>query len=219
MQEIYGVFGAGGYGREVMPLARMQLQKQENAVERLFFVVDNPETEEVNGIKVISLTDFLQIDAERRYLTCAIADSNVRSSLKNRIQGSEILDWTVVAENCVIMDEVTIGSGSILSPFVTITSNVSIGSSFHANLYSYVGHDCVIGDFVTFAPSAKCNGNVVIDNHAFVGTGAIIRPGRTGKPLAIGEAAVIGMGSVVTKDVPPGVTVFGNPAKIIKRSV
>lgn len=219
MQEIYGVFGAGGYGREVMPLARMQLQKQENAVERLFFVVDNPETEEVNGIKVISLTDFLQIDAERRYLTCAIADSNARSSLKNRIQGSEILDWTVVAENCVIMDEVTIGSGSILSPFVTITSNVSIGSSFHANLYSYVGHDCVIGDFVTFAPSAKCNGNVVIDNHAFVGTGAIIRPGRTGKPLAIGEAAVIGMGSVVTKDVPPGVTVFGNPAKIIKRSV
>lgn len=219
MQEIYGVFGAGGYGREVMPLARMQLQKQENVVERLFFVVDNPETEEVNGIKVISLTDFLQIDAEQRYLTCAIADSNVRSSLKNRIQGSEILDWTVVAENCVIMDEVTIGSGSILSPFVTITSNVSIGSSFHANLYSYVGHDCVIGDFVTFAPSVKCNGNVVIDNHAFVGAGAIIRPGRTGKPLAIGEAAVIGMGSVVTKDVPPGVTVFGNPAKIIKRSV
>ena len=44
MQEIYGVFGAGGYGREVMPLARMQLQKQENAVDRLFFVVDNPET-------------------------------------------------------------------------------------------------------------------------------------------------------------------------------
>ena len=124
-----------------------------------------------------------------------------------------------MAENCVIMDKVTIGSGSILSPFVTITSNVSIGSSFHANLYSYVGHDCVIGDFVTFAPSAKCNGNVVINNHAFVGTGAIIRPGRTGKPLAIGEAAVIGMGSVVTKDVPPGVTVFGNPAKIIKRSV
>ena len=219
MQEIYGVFGAGGYGREVMPLARKQLQKQENAVDRLFFVVDNPETEEVNGIKVISLTDFLKIDAERRYLTCAIADSNVRSSLKNRIRGSEILDWTVVAENCVIMDKVTIGSGSILSPFVTITSNVSIGSSFHANLYSYVGHDCVIGDFVTFAPSAKCNGNVVINNHAFVGTGAIIRPGRTGKPLAIGEAAVIGMGSVVTKDVPPGVTVFGNPAKIIKRSV
>ena len=218
MKEIYGVFGAGGYGREVMPLARMQLQKQEKAVESLFCVVDNPETDEVNGVGVISLTDFMQIDAERKYLTCAIADSKVRSSLKNRIQGSEILDWTVVAENCVVMDQVTIGLGSILSPFVTITSNITIGSSFHANLYSYVGHDCVIGDFVTFAPGVKCNGNVVIENHAYVGTGAIIKPGRTDKPLTIGEAAVIGMGSVVTKDVPTGVTVVGNPAKIFKRS-
>jgi len=218
MNEVYGVFGAGGYGREVMPLARKQLQKNEIPIESLFFVVDSPEACYVNGIRVISLTEFLEIDAEKKYLTCAIADSKTRAALKNRIQTSEILDWSVVAENCVVMDEVMIGLGSILSPFVTITSNVTIGSSFHANLYSYVGHDCVIGDFVTFAPGVKCNGNVVIEDHVYVGAGAVIRPGRAGRPLKIGEAAIIGMGSVVTKDVPPGVTVFGNPAKIIKRS-
>lgn len=217
MKDIFGVFGAGGYGREVMPLARRQLQKQGNAVERLFFVNNDSQPDPVNGTQVISLTDFLQIDAERRHLTCAIADSKARSALKERIKDTGILDWTVMADNCVVMDQVTIGPGSILNPFVTITSNVVIGSSFHANLYSYVAHDCVIGDFVTFAPGVKCNGNVVIGNHAYVGTGAIIRPGRPGKPLTIGEGAVIGMGSVVTKDVPPGTTVFGNPAKIIKR--
>lgn len=218
MKEIYGVFGAGGYGREVMPLARKQLQKYGKSIESLFFVVDNPEKSYVNGTQVISLTEFLEIEAEQKYLTCAIADSKARSALKNRTQSSAILDWTVIAESCEIMDEVVIGLGSILSPFVTITSNVTIGSSFHANLYSYVGHDCVIGDFVTFAPGVKCNGNVVIESHAYVGAGAIIRPGRVGKPLRIGEGAVIGMGAVVTKDVPAGVTVFGNPAKIIKRA-
>ena len=216
-KEIYAVFGAGGYGREVMPLARKQLQKAGKPVDSLYFVVDNPETAVLNGAKVISLTDFLKIDAEHKYLVCAISDSNVRSSLRNRIQDSKVLEWTLVAENCVVMDEVKIGSGSILSPFVTVTSNVTIGAGFHANLYSYVGHDCVIGDFVTFAPGVKCNGNIAIGNHVYVGAGAIIRPGRAGKPLTIGEGAVIGMGSVVTKDVPSGVTVFGNPAKIIKR--
>jgi sugar O-acyltransferase (sialic acid O-acetyltransferase NeuD family) len=217
VKEIYGVFGAGGYGREVMPLARAQLRRQQKEVERLFFVVDAPESDEVNGVKVISLMDFMKMDVERKHLTYAVADSKVRSSLKDRIHGSGICDWSVIADNCVVMDQVAIGSGSILCPFVTITSNVAIGSNFHANLYSYVAHDCVIGDFVTFAPSVKCNGNVVIEDHVYVGTGAIIRPGRSGKPLVIGKSAIIGMGSVVTKDVPPGATVFGNPAKIIKR--
>ncbi|PUE54816.1 acetyltransferase [Limnohabitans sp. Rim8] len=216
MKEIYGVFGAGGYGREVMPLARKQLQKIGKSIESLFFVVDNVEKRNINGTQVISLTEFLKIDAEQKYLTFAIADGKARASLINRVQSKEILDWTVIAENCVVLDGVTIGLGSILSPFVTITSNVTIGSSFHANLYSYIAHDCVIGDYVTFAPGVKCNGNVVIESHAYVGAGAIIRPGRTGKPLRIGEGAVIGMGAVVTKDVPAGVTVFGNPAKIIK---
>lgn len=218
MKEIYGIFGAGGYGREVMPLARIQLQAKCKSVENLFYVVDDPKIDKVNGVRVLSLTDFLKIDTQIKYINIAVGDSKERSSLRDRMQAPGITDWTVSAENCVVMDEVTIGSGSILSPFVTITSNVTIGSSFHANLYSYVGHDCVIGDFVTFAPGVKCNGNIVIGNHVYVGTGAIIRPGRAGKPLTIGEAAVIGIGSVVTKDVPPGVTVFGNPAKIIKRS-
>jgi sugar O-acyltransferase (sialic acid O-acetyltransferase NeuD family) len=217
MKEVYGIFGAGGYGREVMPLARAQLHNKNKPSENLLFVTDNPEINEVNGVEVTSLKDFLNLNANSKYMSCAIADGKVRSLLKNRTQDCDIIDWTVMAENCVVMDNVEIGKGSILSPFVTITSNVTIGLSFHANLYSYVGHDCTIGDFVTFAPGVKCNGNIVIENHVYIGTGAIIKPGRSDNPLTIGEAAVIGIGSVITKDVPPGVTVFGNPAKIIRR--
>ncbi len=66
------------------------------------------------------------------------------------------------ADNVVLMDQVELAEGSALSPFVTIGSNVKIGKCFHANLYSYVEHDCVIGDFVTFAPGVKCNGNIHI---------------------------------------------------------
>ena len=69
------------------------------------------------------------------------------------------------------------GDGAALSPFVTLTSNIRIGRHFHANLYSYVEHDCVIGDFVTFAPAVKCNGNVVIEDHAYIGAGAVATAG------------------------------------------
>ncbi|MCC6200767.1 MAG: acetyltransferase, partial [Moraxellaceae bacterium] len=43
--------------------------------------------------------------------------------------------------------------------------------------------------------------------------GAIIKQGSPGKPLVIGKGAIVGMGAVVTKDVAPGVTVVGNPAR------
>ena len=71
----------------------------------------------------------------------------------------------------------------------------------------------MIGDFVTFAPGVMCNGNVHIDDHAYIGTGAILKQGTPDKPLRIGRGAVVGMGAVVTKDVAPGETVIGNPAR------
>lgn len=125
--------------------------------------------------------------------------------------GIESLD--VKAANASILDDVVLGEGSILCGFTQMTSNIRIGRYFHANIYSYVAHDCVIGDFVTFAPGVKCNGNIHIDDHAYVGTGAILKQGTPDKPLRIGRGAVIGMGAVVTKDVAPGETVVGNPAR------
>ena len=94
-----------------------------------------------------------------------------------------------------------------------VTASARIGVHFQCNIYSYVAHDCVIGDFVTFAPQVCCNGNVHIEYGAYIGTGAILRQGTPDKPLVIGRDSIVGMGAVVTRDVPPGVTVVGNPAK------
>ena len=116
------------------------------------------------------------------------------------------------------MDAVETAAGAALSPFVTIGSNVKIGQCFHANLYSYVEHDCIIGDYVTFAPGVKCNGNIHIQDHAYIGAGAIIKQGTPDQPLIIGTGAIVGMGAVVTKSVPAGVTVVGNPARILQRT-
>ena len=203
MTQLIGVYGASGCGRGVMPLVRAQ-----NPASKLVFIDDGQAPGRVNGHEIIDWIGFLERDATEKAVCIAIATSKTRQILAEKCDAADLLLIEARAVSVVQMDDVRIDDGACLSPFVTLTSNIRIGRCFHANLYSYVEHDCVIGDFVTFAPGAKVNGNVIIGNHAYIGSGAIVRQGVT-----IGAEAVVGMGAVVTRDVPPGVTVVGNPAK------
>lgn len=203
MNKLIGIYGAAGCGRGIMPLLRAQYLQAE-----LVFIDDGQAPGQVNGHAVMTWNDFLQCPAAEKAVSIAIAASRTRQSLAEKCAAAQIPLIEARAASVVQMDDVIIQDGACLSPFVTLTSNIRIGRCFHANLYSYVEHDCVIGDFVTFAPGAKVNGNVTIGDHAYIGSGAVLRQGVT-----IGAGSVVGMGAVVTRDVAPGVTVVGNPAK------
>ncbi|MCD9504135.1 acetyltransferase [Photobacterium phosphoreum] len=211
--KLFGIYGASGFGREVLPLVRNLISNEDKIV----FIDDNKTVEILNNIQVLSFDEFLVSDFSEKKITIAIADSKTRENIVNKLIENNIDSFDVIANNVIVMDDINIDEGYILTPHVTLTSNISIGKYFHANLYSYVAHDCVIGDYVTFAPSVKCNGNVHIEDHAYIGTGAIIKQGKPNKPLIIGKGAVVGMGAVVTKNVKAGDVVFGNPAKSLKR--
>lgn len=214
---LYAIYGASGCGRGVMPIARQQLASSGIDQSRLVFVDDAPAAASINEHRVLRYEEFLNEDASERFVAIAIADGKVRADLAAKCSADQVTHWTVRAGNAVVMDDVSIGEGALISPFVTLTSNVRIGRHFHCNLYSYVEHDCVIGDFVTFAPGVKCNGNIVVEDHAYVGAGAILRQGQPGSPLRIGRGAVVGMGAVVTRDVAADATVVGNPARPVNQ--
>lgn len=207
MTKLIGVYGAAGCGRGIIPLVRFSYPMVD-----VVFIDDGQAPGRINGHQIITWPDFLQLDSTHKSVSLAVADSKIRQNLADKCSAAGVSLIEVRAASVVQMDDVFIEEGACLSPFVTITSNIRIGRCFHANLYSYVEHDSIIGDFVTLGPGAKINGNVVISDHAYIGSGAIIRQG-----LKIGAGAVVGMGSVVTRDVAPGATVVGNPAKLLHK--
>jgi sugar O-acyltransferase (sialic acid O-acetyltransferase NeuD family) len=215
MKTLIGIFGSGGFGREVIPLVEQQVafSSEFPSSTHIVFVVDEVESvAEVNGYKVMSLDDFCSDNTQLKKITITVANNTSRKLIYQRICDKNISLLSVKALNSVQLQYVEVGEGAILCPFTTITSNVKIGKCFQANIYSYIAHDCVVGDFVTFAPSVKCNGNVVIEDNVYVGTGAIIKQGKKGNPIILGKGSKIEAGSYVTKNVEPGTTVFGNPA-------
>jgi sugar O-acyltransferase (sialic acid O-acetyltransferase NeuD family) len=214
--KLIGCYGAAGCGRGIMPLLQAEYS---GGSTKLVFVDDGLACETVNGHNVLSWDGFCASAKSEKSICIAIANSSIRERLAEQCKAAGIPIVGARASNCVIMDKVEIGEGALISPFVTLTSNIQIGRFFHANLYSYVEHDCVIGDFVTFAPGVKCNGNVHIHDHAYIGAGAILRQGKPGQPLVIGRGAIIGMGAIVTKNVAEGETVIGNPARIYSKAL
>lgn len=223
MRCIVGLVGTGGYGRETMPVLRCFIEERKPEVLTgmeidFCFVESNPTRSFINDNPVLSWDAFIEAPYEKKYFNVAIANSALREKFADMGINHGAIPLGIYSQHSLRLSHNEIGPGAILSPFSAITANARIGKFFHANIYSYVAHDCVIGDFVTFAPNVCCNGNVVIEDHAYIGTGAIIKQGTDDRPLRIGRSAIVGMGAVVTKDVPAGTTVVGNPAKELVRT-
>jgi sugar O-acyltransferase (sialic acid O-acetyltransferase NeuD family) len=217
---VFGLVGAGGFAREVMPIVGPSIAADGGSsipVSQQYFVDLISHDVKINGYRSISEKAFFALDCSARYFNIAIGDSRVRQRIAEAFMRMSAKPLTLQSPHAIVYDENQIGEGAILCANTIITSNTRIGRFFHANIFAYVAHDCVVGDFVTFAPNVHCNGNIHIHDHAYIGTGAVLKQGSPTKPLVIGEGAVVGMGAVVTKDVAPYTTVVGNPARPLEK--
>lgn len=122
----------------------------------------------------------------------------------------------------------TIGQNCSVGAYVEIQSNVNIGDNVIVSSHSFlcslvtIGNNVFIGHGVMtindlYPPSRRRTGTdahwkaTIIEDDVVIGSNATLFPVR------IGKGAIVGAGAVVTKDVPPGVIVAGNPARIIRR--
>ncbi len=219
MKIVYGLVGASGNGSEIMPLMIGNVMKDKRPSDDIefFFIDSNEKIETLNSTKVITEDEFFSLKTDKSFFNISISDSKIRADIAQRFEhkGSTALD--IRADSSQILHNCEVGRGSILASNSLLTSNITVGKFFQSNIYSSIAHDCIIGDFVTLAPGARVNGNVRIDDHAYIGSEAVIKQGTPEKPLVIGKGSFIGMGAVVTKDVLPNTTVIGNPAKLMEK--
>jgi sugar O-acyltransferase (sialic acid O-acetyltransferase NeuD family) len=147
------------------------------------------------------------------YYTVAVGGGRGRERLMlmDTLQGRGLIALSIVHRTSFVASNALLGAGCQILAQAAVCAGVRLGRGVIVNTAASVDHDCKIDDGVHIAPGARLAGEVTVGKRAFIGTGAIVLP-----RVRIGEDAVVGAGSVVLNDVPSGVTIAGNPTKVIR---
>lgn len=205
------IYGAGGFGKEVLALARTINDKQ-SRWDGICFIDDNIETTENNGIEIMSF-DYMINNFDKGSLEIIVASGEpaIKKSIYNKIQdyGLNIATLIHPKVSYFAYQYIDVSPGVIIAEGVILTSNIKIEQGVILNINCTVGHEVKIGEFSTISPGCNISGCVVIGNSVYVGSGSNIRD-----KITIGDNCIIGMGSVVLNDIQSNSIAFGNPARI-----
>lgn len=111
---------------------------------------------------------------------------------------------TAVANDTTVSHGTMVGSFSVIGPSSVIGRHVAIWPG------AQIGHDAVIEDYAFVGRNSIISGYCRIGRGAFIGSQCVVREGCT-----IGDFSIVGAGSTVLSDVADGITVAGNPARLI----
>lgn len=205
------IIGAGGVGRETFDAATSS-----GAVEALRGFLDDAFLDDVRDLTsglpapLLGGVDLLhELGASH---VIAVGSGTIRRRIADRIDASvdasASVPFSIIDAAATIGSSNTVGDGALLLPGARLSNAITVGRHVQVHVNGVVGHDVVLGDYVSVFPNATIGGAVRVGEAATIGSGAAVLPGVT-----IGDGAIVGAGAVVVRDVAPGATVVGVPAR------
>lgn len=124
-------------------------------------------------------------------------------------------EWLLIshAGKIVIEDKVSIGEGTVIVRATHKDGQTIIRKGTKIDTLCHIAHNVDVGENCLIVSGVVIGGSVQVGNDVYIGMGAMIK-----NKIKIGDGATVGMGAVVIRDVLPGETVIGNPARpLIKK--
>lgn len=209
------VIGAGGFGRETLDVVHAINSSAREPAYSVVGVIDPmPGPENLSRLRARGVDylgsddDWLAAGRPARYVV-AIGDTRVRRRIDAKYQAAgRFRARPLVHPSAGIGSSAVPGDGSVICAGVQVSTNVSMGLHVQLNPNSTIGHDSVLGDFVSVNPGAIISGGVHLMEGALVGAGAVVL-----ETLTVGSYARVGASACVVRDVSSGLTVKGVPAR------
>jgi sugar O-acyltransferase (sialic acid O-acetyltransferase NeuD family) len=208
------VIGSGGFGRETVEVVRA-VNAERSTWDLLGFLDDDPALlgTEIDGAMVVGAIDDAPSFRSARFVVCTGHPGNyfTRKKIVQRLGLPAARYATIVHPTAALSTTTLLGPGSVLLANVVATSAVQIGSHVAVMPGAVFTHDDIVEDYVTVGAGVRLAGRVHVEEGAYLGSGALVREDRT-----IGPWALVGMGAVITKDVPGGEVWTGVPARFVR---
>ena len=204
------IIGAGGMGRCVYCIAENSIGYGTEFIIKGFLDDNLKALEGFKGYEsVLSSIANYQLEEDDVFV-CSIGEVATKVKICEAIKKKGGKFITLVHTKAVIGKNSKIGEGTIIDEGVHIDPDVVIGTDCLLQAQAIIGHDSVIGNYARIDTQCSLVGGTIVKDRATIYTHAMISHNVT-----VGEDAVVGACSFVIKNVKPGISVFGVPAKPI----
>jgi len=204
------ISGAGEFGREALSWA-LDLQGSQDSWRIGGFLDGNPSALDGFAVDFPILGDpKTYVPSDQDTLVCSIGMPRERLALCRELRERGSSFTTLIHPTVSVALGVQIGEGCILCPGSVISAHARLGDFVIVNINASVGHDVIIGPGCILNSHADVTGRVRLGEGVTLGSHAAVLPG-----LRVGDYAIVGAGSVAYRNVKPGQTVVGVPAKEI----